>query len=77
MTARNAARIILSGLVLALSAGAAGATAPAASAQEVSPLIIGSKIPELTLRTADGDPYDLNAAIEGKPTILVFYRGGW
>ena len=77
MTARSGPRTILWVLLLTLFSGVAGAAPTASSPQEISPLIIGSTVPELTLRTSGGDSYDLNAAMEGKPTVLVFYRGGW
>ncbi|MFD0792005.1 peroxiredoxin family protein [Mucilaginibacter litoreus] len=44
---------------------------------DISPLLIGEKIPVVKLPAADGRLYDLNAAVSQKPTILVFYRGGW
>lgn len=47
------------------------------SAEDVNPLKVGSQVPKLTLRSADGKPFDLNASIAEKPTILIFYRGGW
>ena len=56
------------------------ATAPAEIADApyaVRPLLIGATIPEATLMTATGEPFDLNAAVAQKPTVLIFYRGGW
>ncbi len=47
------------------------------SANEICPLLIGSKVPELTFKTVAGESFDLNAAIKAKPTVLIFYRGGW
>ena len=47
------------------------------SAQEVQPLQIGSVLPAITLRTMSDAPFDLNKAISEKPTLLIFYRGGW
>jgi hypothetical protein len=49
----------------------------AASPQKVCPLLNGMRIPKLTLTAADGTAFDLGAAIETKPAVLVFYRGGW
>lgn len=49
----------------------------AASAEEICPLLVGVKIPTLTLKTQDGADFDLNAAAAQKPTVLIFYRGGW
>jgi len=47
------------------------------SARDVRPLLLGAKIPQLTLKTVDGRAFDLNSAIAKKPAVLVFYRGGW
>ena len=38
----------------------------------------GTKIPEVSkLKTVKGKNFDLNKAISEKPTVLIFYRGGW
>ncbi len=47
------------------------------SPEAVCPLLNGQKIPPLTLKTLENKPFDLSAAITTKPTILIFYRGGW
>lgn len=47
------------------------------SADKVKPLLVGASVPPLTLRTVDGEQFDLSEAIAAKPTVLVFYRGGW
>jgi len=47
------------------------------SAEDIRPLLIGSKVPRLTLTAVDGKVFDFNAAVAARPTILVFYRGGW
>ncbi len=47
------------------------------SAQKVQPLQIGSKLPAISLRTISDAPFDLNKAISEKPTVLIYYRGGW
>ncbi len=49
----------------------------AASAEDIRPLLVGMKVPEVTLTDADGNPVKLYSLIEKKPTVLVFYRGGW
>lgn len=49
----------------------------APSAQEVRPLLVGSSIPVLTYVTPEGAPFDFNAAVARRPTILVCFRGGW
>ena len=45
--------------------------------EDVSPLLYGEKIPMAVIPDASGKSFDLNKAIAEKPTILVFYRGGW
>ena len=47
------------------------------SAQDICPILIGTMTPKLTLTTAKGSSFDLNVAIAEKPTVLIFYRGGW
>ncbi len=49
----------------------------APSPQDVCPLLNGMRIPKLTLNTADNAACDLNKAVNTKPALLVFYRGGW
>jgi peroxiredoxin len=44
---------------------------------DIRPLFVGAKIPELTLQRVDGSPVDLGDEIAKKPTVLIFYRGGW
>lgn len=44
---------------------------------EVSPLLIGEKIPNLSLKSADNTDVNLSDLFANKKTILVFYRGGW
>jgi len=45
--------------------------------EDISPLLIGESIPRVTLKDGKGLAFDLNKAVASKPTILVFYRGGW
>lgn len=47
------------------------------SAQEIRPLLVGAKVPALSLKTVDGKTLDLRAEIAQKPAVVVFYRGGW
>ncbi len=70
--------------ILALCAPASAALAASADAEmaavdaaSIQPLLVGSKIPAATLKNAGGESIDLAAAMDGKPTLLVFYRGGW
>lgn len=45
-------------------------------AENISPLLIGEKLPEATLQNALGEQYKVSKIIN-KPTVVVFYRGGW
>lgn len=47
------------------------------SAGEVQPLDVGTSAPGGILKTGSGAPFDLTAAIQARPTVLVFYRGSW
>jgi len=60
-----------------LIAGVAAAAEVAPSAGEIRPLLIGAEVPQAGLRDANGEPFDLRAAVKKKPTVLIFYRGGW
>ena len=66
------------GLFVFLAVGAVTHSAsPASSPESVQPLLIGATVPPLTLRSTNGEPFDLGQAIAKQPTILIFYRGGW
>lgn len=47
------------------------------SAQEICPILVGDTIPNLALNTVDGESFDLKKAVQQKPTVLIFFRGGW
>ncbi|MBD3166148.1 redoxin domain-containing protein [bacterium] len=55
----------------------AGEPKVAPSAGEICPILVGSNIPDLTLSTYRGTPFDLTSAVRSQPTVLVVYRGGW
>lgn len=47
------------------------------NAKDISPLLVGEVLPEATLSKPDGTKINLQQVLKEKPTILVFYRGGW
>ena len=47
------------------------------SATDIAPLLIGEKIPNLILKSAEDKEFNLKDLFKQKRTILVFYRGGW
>ncbi len=42
-----------------------------------TPLKVGDSIPDVTLRTEDDKEVSLRKLVSEKPTVLIFYRGGW
>lgn len=59
---------LLFSLVLMNAASASAAPQPVAA---------GAPLPAATVRTTAGEAVSLRAATGGKPTVLIFYRGGW
>jgi len=49
----------------------------APNAESTRPLKAGVATPNPKLRSLDGKATDLKTVVAGKPTVLVFYRGGW
>lgn len=45
--------------------------------QDISPLLNGEIIPALSLIDLAGKSINLNEVVSTKPSILIFYRGGW
>ena len=45
--------------------------------EDISPLLIGEDIPDVTLKNLNGEDVDLKPLFRKKKTILLFYRGGW
>lgn len=49
----------------------------APSADQIRPLLLGSAMPDAAMQTVDGKSTTLKDQVNSKPTVLVFYRGGW
>ena len=47
------------------------------SAEDICPLLIGETIPKAILQDSQGKQVELGKLLSNKPTVLVFYRGGW
>jgi peroxiredoxin len=56
---------------------AATQPAVAARAEDVRPLKEGAQAPGSTLRRPDGEAVKLSKLYAAKPSVLIFYRGGW
>lgn len=46
-------------------------------ATQICPVLTGAPMPSVTVRDAAGNEVDLAARVARKPTLLLFYRGGW
>lgn len=42
-----------------------------------APLKVGDIVPDTTLQTETGEAVKLTDLVQEKPTVLIFYRGGW
>lgn len=58
-------------IVLAASGDVAGAPG------EICPILVGNKVPQIILEDLDGNLFELEQAISNKPTVLIYFRGGW
>lgn len=47
------------------------------SPADIRPLLLGSALPSVNLKTIDDRSVALADVVGGKPALLVFYRGGW
>ena len=47
------------------------------SAEEVCPIKIGAEIPDAIIKTLDHKEISIREIIDGKKSIIIFYRGGW
>lgn len=47
------------------------------SAEDVTPLLVGTSVPNAKVKLADGTPVSLQGLLMQKPSVIVFYRGGW
>ena len=47
------------------------------SAEKVSPVLVGTPVPDGAVKTEDGQETTLGDLRDGHPAVLVFYRGHW
>jgi len=52
-------------------------TALAQAQTNSNPLKVGDAIPDVKLRTEENKEVSLRKLVSEKPTVLIFYRGGW
>ncbi len=49
----------------------------APTAEQITPIQVGSIVPNGSLTTMDGQLTSLHDVINNKPAVLIFYRGSW
>ena len=49
----------------------------AATAEDISPLDIGEKIPDINITSIEGESMAITKILEEQKSVLIFYRGGW
>ncbi|MDA6068681.1 AhpC/TSA family protein [Flavobacterium sp. AC] len=64
-------------VLAAITSVANSQNAIAKSATDIAPLLIGEKIPSLTLKSSENTAVNISDLLKKKKTVLVFYRGGW
>lgn len=74
---KTLALVSLSFGLLSFNAQALDRAVIAQDAMSVTPLLNGQIAPDTTLKMADGSPVSFKALTMQKPTIVLFYRGGW
>lgn len=47
------------------------------SAEKVSPLPVGVKVPSANVHSPSKALHSIHEVLASKPTVLIFYRGGW
>lgn len=74
---KPAALIPLLALSLVFTFSASAQDSYAEEATDVKPVLTGTTIPNATVKTVDGKSVNIKDLISKKPTVLIFYRGGW
>ncbi len=69
--------LVLSTLLLGLATFVGAAGTSVTDPMDVCPLPVGAKVPQVAVQGPDGSRRSLGEVLAGKPTVLVFYRGGW
>ena len=81
MRTASIAKFIVSMNLLAVSGGivmaAPQVTTLPLTPQDVHPLAVGDSVPDGTLSTIKGQKIGFKKLIGEKPSVVIFYRGGW
>ncbi len=70
---KNVMLILLSLVFATISSNAQVAE----KAEDISPLLNGETFPDAFLKSPDGSVHNLLEILKQKPSVVLFYRGGW
>lgn len=70
-------RLIFMLLLIVAGGQVFAAAMPSKAADEVRPLLEGMTVPDVVVSDTDGAPFSLKALLMQKPSVVLFYRGGW
>jgi peroxiredoxin len=70
-------KTILALVIITFFSSTANAQTAPLHAEDISPLLIGETLPNAQLFDSDGKMIEVNSLLTNKPTVFVFYRGGW
>ncbi|MBV2128269.1 peroxiredoxin-like family protein [Arsukibacterium indicum] len=70
-------RYLITAFATLFSINLLAATNIANSPEQVTPLLNGLPVPDVTLTAADNTTVVLPTLVKKQPSVLVFYRGGW
>jgi peroxiredoxin len=70
-------RCFVGALALVTLLGPVRAGEIADTASEICPILLGTHLPDATVKTVKGKSVSLRDTIAGSPAVLIVYRGGW
>lgn len=73
----NKISTLASALFFLLATQAIQANSVPTNAREINPIEVDTQMPDAAVKLPDGTPVMLSSITGGKPSVLVFYRGGW
>jgi peroxiredoxin len=74
---KNAGRqLALVFIWILFSAGIVNAQLPE-NPEDISPLLTGEVLPDVVLNSPDGSDHRFSELLREKPSVVLFYRGGW
>lgn len=69
--------IVLYALMFSSLCFAAEINKIADNAEQVAPLLNGQMLPDVIVSDLDGNSVKIKELVQDKPTVFIFYRGGW